>query len=236
MSESLPPKVELGLIPARGGSVGLPGKNIKALGELPLIAWTIRSALRSGSFERVAVSTDDTAIAECALAAGAEVPFMRPAHLANDTASSLDVVQHAIHELGCKQSIGLLQPTSPFRSASHIRQAVARFLEDDAPALISVVEAKPLEWSMMLGRGGLLTRASPADSQPTRRQDAPSLVQPNGATYLVRVDALQDAGSFTPAGTIGFRMSKIDSLDIDDAEDFALAEAVVAGGLRAVDP
>lgn len=236
MSDSLSPKVELGLIPARGGSVGLPGKNIKALGDVPLIAWTIRSALRSGCFERVAVSTDDPAIAECARVAGAEVPFVRPAHLASDTASSLGVVQHAIQELGCEQSIGLLQPTSPFRSANHIRQAVARFFEDDLPALISVVDAKPLEWSMRFGTGGILTKVNPADNNPTRRQDASSLVQPNGALYLVRVQAMEDARSFTPPGTVGFRMSKIDSLDIDDADDFALAEAVVVGGLRTVDP
>lgn len=236
MTDASRPLAELAIIPARGGSVGLPGKNIKHLGGVPLIAWTVISALRSGCFKRVVVSTDHSAIAKCAEAAGAEVPFMRPAHLANDTASSLDVVRHAIEELRCEQSIGLLQPTSPFRSAEHIRQAMKQFYERGAPALVSVVAAKPLEWSMSLDEGGILARALPNSGRPNRRQDSAALVQPNGALYLVQVDALIEERSFTPEGAIGYEMGKIDSIDIDDAEDFDLAKAIVASGLRAVDP
>lgn len=236
MNDSLARIAEIALIPARGGSVGLPGKNTRLLGDLPLIAWTIRSALRSECFKRVVVSTDDPGIAECAEAAGAEVPFMRPAHLASDTASSLDVVQHAIEELGCEQSIGLLQPTSPFRAAKHIQQAISLFHDSGAPALLSVAAAKPLEWSMSLGEGGILAHALPDSGRPNRRQDAAALVQPNGALYLVQVDALIEKRSFTPEGAIGYEMGKIDSIDIDDAEDFELARAIVASGVRAVDP
>ena len=225
--------LECAIIPARGGSRGLPGKNIRPLGGLPLIAWTIRAALASDAFARVIVSTEDAAIAEAARDAGAEVPFLRPAELATDTATSRDVVLHALEELSASKRFALLQPTSPFRNAEHIRQAAGQAAMLDRGTLISVMAAKPASWLLSKGSDGALRPALNRSAAP-RRQDEADLLQPNGAMYFHDADEYRRA---VPAGVRvqGFMMGTIDSLDIDTAEDFALAEAVVGAGLRTVD-
>lgn len=227
-------KLGLAIIPARGGSVGLPGKNIRPLGGRPLIAWTVRAALVSGCFDRVIVSTDSEEIAAAALDAGAEVPFLRPAQLATGEARSADVVRHALDQVRPVDKFALLQPTSPFRSAQHIRSALAVLEKSRASSLVSVCSGKPLQWHYHLSEGALLQPVSAA-GRVNKRQDAQPIFSPNGAIYMCDVAAFRAADSFFLADTVGFEMNHIDSLDIDDPTDFDLASAVVEQGLRAID-
>lgn len=227
--------IDLAIIPARGGSVGLPGKNIRLLGGLPLIAWTVRAALASSRFLRVVVDTDDEDIAAVGKACGAEVPFLRPAYLATSTTSSADVVRHCLDRLAVDRDFALLQPTSPFRCARHLRDAVDQYRQSGAPSVIGVTNGKPVEWALTVGEGGVLSSAFERAAEVARRQDATPVVMPNGALYLTSSAKFRDCGSFRPAGAAGYLMGMIDSIDIDTAEDFAVAEAVVAAGLRGVD-
>jgi CMP-N-acetylneuraminic acid synthetase len=208
------------VIPARGGSVRLPRKNVRLFMGRPLIAWTIRAALDCGVMDRVIVSTDDPEIAEAAVAAGAEVPFLRPAHLATSEATSMDVVLHLLDALAlAPDHVTLLQPTSPLRGADDIRDAHAMALDGGAPGVVSVTPFdKP--WPVLRrldGTGWLTAPSEPIEGPPTHML--------NGAIYHVRRSALLESGSFTPAGTVGFVMSADRSVDIDTATDWALAEA-----------
>lgn len=227
--------IDLALIAARAGSEGVPGKNIADLGGVPLIAWTIRAALASGLFERVIVSTDAAGIAAAALAAGAEVPFLRPAHLATSEARSVDVVRHALDATGTQGRFALLQPTSPFRNAGHLREAAARFDASPAASLVSVVKGKPLPWQFSMDAEGRMTRVAADAGLVHRRQNAAPLHTPNGALYLCHADRFRADETLFFNDTRGYAMSQIDSLDIDDPEDLALARAVVGQGLRRID-
>lgn len=166
----------LGLIPARGGSKGIPRKNIKLLAGKPLIAWTIEAALDSSCFARLIVSTDDAEIASVARQYGAEVPFLRPAELASDAASSMDVVLHGLDWLAqAAQSLPglvmLLQPTSPLRTPEDIQAAITLQTEKNAEAVVSVCEAAhPVQWLRRLGPEGELLPYQ-TDPELSRRQD-----------------------------------------------------------------
>jgi CMP-N-acetylneuraminic acid synthetase len=227
--------LDLALIPARGGSVGLPGKNIRPLGGVPLIGWTIRAAIASDVFARVVVSTDDRAIAEAARYWGAEVPFMRPEELAGPAATSDSVIAHALASLDVTGSFALLQPTSPFRSAEHLRNAAQLFASADQPGLVSVGRGKPLAWLRRVNHRGHLTTLIETAESPSRRQDAESIVHPNGAIYMVSARTFRERAGMPRDGQLAYRMGLIDSLDIDEFEDFEFAEAVVASGLREID-
>lgn len=227
--------IDLAIITARGGSVGLPGKNIRLLGGVPLIAWTVRAALASSRFLRVVVDTDDEGIAAAGKAFGAEVPYLRPACLATSAASSADVVRHCLDRLAVDRDFALLQPTSPFRCARHLREAVDQYRQSGAPSVIGVTSGKPVEWALTIGEGGVLSSAVDRATEVARRQDATPVVMPNGALYVTSSAKFRDGGSFRPTGTVGYLMGMIDSIDIDTAEDFAVAEAVVATRLRSID-
>lgn len=224
--------IDVAIIPARGGSKGLPGKNIIELGGRPLIVWTIDSALQSGIFNRVIVSTDNDEIAETARLAGAELPFLRPADLATATAASAEVVLHALDFLDIQGSFALLQPTSPFRSAQDLRAAAALCNSANATSLISVAPSKPLSWAFTMEESGRLSRALKDGPVPTRRQDAPQTVTPNGAIYIQSASEFRTSHAFLGANTIGYKMNQIASLDIDDAVDLQIARAIVAAGLH----
>ncbi len=221
------------VIPARSGSKGLPGKNIKPLGDLPLLGWTAEALQHSGLREaRTLLSTDDAAIAGVGRTCGLEVPFLRPAVLADDTASSLDVVLHALDWLADKTAetpafVLLLQPTSPFRPPSAIDRAWAMLTADTT--LDAVVGTQAIHRSpgtlFLPDAGGRIRPLGTADTV-TRRQDIPSLVTPNGALYLIRSDTLRKSGSFFPPATAALPMDAVSSLDIDDATDWAMAEAL----------
>lgn len=225
--------MRIAILTARGGSKGLPGKNVRVLGRLPLIAWTVLAARASGVFDRVILSTDDDAIAEAGSAVGAEVPFRRPEDLASDTAASLDVVRHAVDALGLTDEAGvaLLQPTSPFRSARHIREAAA--LWENGP-VVSMRGGKPVSWSFEITDEGCVRPAVP-DRAADRRQAGPRIVLPNGGLYMTSARRVRAGEAFIGEATRAYLMGEIDSLDIDTPEDFELAEAVVAAGLRRPD-
>ena len=220
----------LGLIPARGGSKGLPGKNIRPLGGRPLIAWTIQAALEASEVSRVLVSTDDPDIAAAAAAAGAEVPALRPAELARDDTAAMDVVRHALDAWASpdEQEVALLQPTSPLRTAEDIDGCVRERRRLGAPICVSVCEAdKPPWWIFSLDAHA---RLEPFMERPaaTRRQDLPPAYALNGAVYTAAVDALRGLDRFVTPDTAAYVMAKSRSVDIDDAVDFALAEALMA--------
>lgn len=223
----------LGLITARGGSKRLPGKNLRPLGGLSLIARTVEAARGCARIDRVVISTDDEAIAAEARKYGAEVPFMRPPELAGDEASSIDVVLHALDWLAANQgyrpgAVVLLQPTSPLRTVKHLTQAIEQ-LERQQPAasVVGVTQARPAAWLYVESASRGLSPLFEKGAVPPLPQGA-SLVIPNGAIYVAAVDFVRAHRGFVGPGTEAFRMSARDSIDIDTAEDFSLAEALIA--------
>ena len=223
--------IDVAVIPARGGSKRLPGKNVRNLGGKPLIAWTVEAALSSGCFKRVVVSTDDDLIAATAKDAGAEIPFVRPNKLASDTATSMDVVLHALDQLGWPDSFAMLQPTSPLRTSTHIKEATSKFAASGADALISVSVGSPASWLFEIDSNGQLSKLLHGGIE-THSQNAKLVCSPNGAIYFYKTQAFLNCGSFIPPSTTAFEMSFIDSLDIDDFDDFLLVEWIVDKGLR----
>jgi len=168
----------LAIITARGGSKGVPRKNIRVLGSKPLIAWTIEAALRSIDSMRLIVSTDNAEIAEVSREYGAEIPFLRPVELAGDTSTSVSAVLHAVvwlaeHENYRPDLILLLQPTSPFRSSQDIDSSLKLQRENAADAVVSVTpNLRPLQWLRKIDEQGMLVDAPINDTIARRRQDA----------------------------------------------------------------
>lgn len=221
------------LIPARKGSKGLPGKNGLPLAGRPLIVWSIAAARAVPAIDRIVVSTDDETLVGPCRAAGADVPFLRPAALAGDTASSLDVALHAADTLGWPDDavLVLLQPTSPLRRPEDIAACLDRMAGAGADSCISVAEAPvPLTWYQTIDPAGRLRPAVPGVEKAPRRQDAPTWVVPNGAVYAIRIGALRAAGGFVTSQTVAHVMPAERSVDIDDRLDFALAETLVERG------
>lgn len=228
------------LLPARGGSKGLPGKNIKPLAGKPLIAWTIEAARQSLAVERIVVSTDDEAIMACARDWGAEVPFRRPQSLASDTAEAVDVALHFLDWLatdlgGLPSWLVLLQPTSPLRRAADIDGALSLAMARDADAVIAVCPARPHPyWSKSLDEEGRLRAWLPETMSVVQRQALPPLYVPNGAVYGIRPEVLRAARTFAPANTVAWIMPESRSIDIDSAWDFLLADFVLGNPHAAV--
>ncbi len=232
------PKV-LGVVTARGGSKGIPGKNIKLLLGKPLIAYTIEAAKASGVLDRLILSTDDPAIAEVAKKYGCEAPFMRPAEYATDTASHLGVLQHAVQWL--KENEGyepdyvmILQPTSPLRQAFHIKEAVELIIKTGADSALSVAEIpesfNPAN-AMVVGEDGMLRLFSgnPVRKRIARRQDRPRAYWSIGMLYLFKTSLLFDPKE---PNFYGDRVAPyvVDSkyvVDINVPEDWERAEAAL---------
>ena len=182
----------LGIIAARGGSKAIPRKNLAVLANKPLIAWTVEVAIQSDSLDRLVISTDDPEIAEVGKKLGAEVPFLRPGELATDTATSMDVILHAIRWFDENESyrpdyILLLQPTSPLRTVTDIHRSIELVLAKRADSVVSVCETRqhPL-WMKGVNEEGKLVDLYPQSATPTRRQDLQPLFALNGAIYLGR--------------------------------------------------
>lgn len=217
-----------GLITARGGSKGLPGKNTRPLRGKPLLTYTVEAALKA-DLDDVVLSTDDPAIAAAGRAAGARVPFMRPNALATDEATTLDVILHAAGALDLTDDdiICLLQPTSPLRTAQDLRDALKLYQTHRAPVIGVVRATKPLSWLHALSPEGRLT---PRFEQPTasRRQLAEELFWPNGAIYVASLEQWR-AGDLM-RGAIPHEMPPERSVDIDTLTDFLLAELLLSSG------
>ena len=222
----------LALIPARAGSKRLPKKNIMPLGGLPLIAWTIKSAREAQLDMDVMVSTESEEIANIALEHGAEVPFMRPGALAQDTSSSFEVIDYTLKTLAKSgrhyDYLMLLQPTSPFRQSHHIEQAYLMLKRLSANAVVSVTELDhPVEWSMNLPESNSLDDFiyHHLDQLKTRSQDLPKRYRLNGAISCGQVKALLSNQTFyVPCGTYAYKMEPQYSVDIDTPTDFQYAE------------
>lgn len=221
----------IAIVPARGGSKGLPGKNIKNLCGKPLIAYTLEAALKSKEIERVIVSTDSQEIASIAKQYGAEVPFLRPACLAEDESSAVDVYLHAVEYLMnlSGQSIpkfAVLLPTVPLRDENEIDAAVRMFKEKDATTLISVVEADvPVSWYYCMDETGTVRNAGFDTINVMRnRQKNSKYYIPNGAIYILDYQLLKKERTYYSKNTLGYTMSKEKSVDIDTIDDFEYAE------------
>lgn len=224
----------LGLITARGGSRGLPRKNIRPLGGRPLIAWTIEAARQSAYIDRIVLSTDDAEIAEIAQEWGCDVPFTRPPELATSEARSIDVVRHALASLAQAYTyLVLLQPTSPLRSSEDIDACLRLCEERAAPACVSVTDVEmPPHWMYSIGPDGLLSPFLCDRPRLSRRQDAPSLVGLNGAVFVAQIDWLGDNDDFVGSNTVAYRMPPERSVDIDSEFDFLCADALVKRNLE----
>lgn len=217
----------IAIIPARGGSKGLPGKNIRPLNGKPLIAYAVEAALRSNHVDRVIISTDDEEIARVAVQYGAELPFMRPAELASDTALAVDNYIYTIGKL--EQESGsiidafvVLQPTSPLRIAEDIDGAVELFEKKNADSVISYTqEAHPISWHKYLDEEGRFIDILNANIN--NRQDNRVSYYPNGAVYVFRTSMIRERKYYTDS-SYAYIMPRIRSVDIDFIEDFEYAE------------
>lgn len=219
------------LIPARGGSKGLPGKNTRLLCGKPLIAHTIEAALQCSQIHEVYVSTDDPAIADVAEASGACVPFLRPLELATDSAQALDVIRHFLdwyrREHGeWPEVFVLLQPTSPLRQSRHIAQALEQYQRLPKPAsVVSVSPEKPLAWQGTMDAKGKLIRY--AEIETTNRQESIQNYSINGAIYCTSPWQVYESG-FLHGSVYAMVMPKAESIDIDTVFDFQVAEMLMA--------
>ncbi len=226
----------LALIPARGGSKSIPGKNLSELAGRPLIAWTIEAALKAITCDRTVVSTDSQDVSNAAREAGAEVPFVRPTEISGDEVPALEVIRHAVDELGkhdgwCADLVVYLQPTSPFRRAEHIDGAVRQFLEKRPDVLVSVVRV-PHAFSpdsLLVRENDEIRNYIPQKAQMLRRQNKPLYWARNGPALLVATtEHFKTKDSIYSGRTCGYEMSALDSIDIDEAGDLFLARALAA--------
>lgn len=226
----------LGIVPARGGSKGIPRKNLADVCGRPLIAWSIetgRELLASGVLARCIVSTDDEEIASVARSFGADVPFLRPAEAATDKAKALAYVLHALDALAAQgehyDAVMILQPTSPRRDAAKIAEAVVRFEKSDSDSLISCYQEDYINDLVMYvdqGDGTLLPK-NPQHNKGVRRQEHGSVMVRNGALYVTRVPYLKETGQLVCDHPILLAMRKIDSIDVDTPDDLEILRAVL---------
>lgn len=221
----------IAIIPARGGSKGLPGKNIRLLGGKPLIVHTIECALKSNSITRVVISTDSTEIANISLKYGAEVPFLRPDYLATDNAKAIDNYKYTIRRLSEIyneeiDSFVVLQPTSPLRIPQDIDNAISLFNNKNADSVISYTEeAHPISWHKFLDDTGRLINIF--DDTIANRQELRKSYYPNGAIYVFKRSIIEHDLYYTNK-TFAYVMPRNRSIDIDYIEDFQYAEFLLS--------
>lgn len=221
----------LGIITARGGSKGIPGKNIKLLGGMPLLSYVANDALSSKSIARIVISTDDPEIAKVAKSLGIEVPFMRPAELAQDHTPSIAVIKHCIEfflEKGEQfDAICLLQPTSPFKPVGFIDECSEEFIRSKADCLISVLPVphhiNP-HWVFEEDNSGLLKIATGENALIPRRQELPPAYYRDGSVYLFKVDNILKENTIVH-GDISFKISdEAYYCNLDTIDDWKKAE------------
>jgi N-acylneuraminate cytidylyltransferase/CMP-N,N'-diacetyllegionaminic acid synthase len=222
----------LGLIPARSGSKGIPGKNIRLLKGKPLICYTIEVALTSKYLNRTIISTDSDEIAAIAREANAEVPFIRPAHLADDNIPMYDVMVHAVHEMKkidwMPDILVLLQPTSPFRTVTHLDEAIEKFQKSSSTCLVSVKKVKENPYWMKSLKNGYLHSFLEDEPFIHSRQSLPVIYYPNGAIFIWKTDYLLSSTQQLPKDTTPFEMDVLSSLDLDEEIDWLFAEFLLS--------
>ena len=222
----------IAVIPARSGSKGLPDKNIRTFLGKPLIAYTIKAALDSGLFDQVIVSTDSKEYAHISEEFGALVPKLRSPELSGDEVGSWDVVREVVSWVneseyrGTIDTVCLLQPTSPARTAQDIIDAYALYADKAAKCVVSVCEEDhPVEWSRRLGADGEMAAFANPESM-MRRQDLQPSYRVNGAIYILSKNRLDDTENLYASDCYGYKMPRERSIDIDDIYDFVAAEAI----------
>lgn len=223
----------LGIVPARGGSKGIPGKNVRPLGGKPLLAWTAEAALAARRLSRVVLTTDDERIAEVGRACGLEVPFLRPAELARDETPTLPVLQHAVAELeraGDRfDAVCLLQPTSPFRRPEDVDGCIELLESAGLDAVISVLPVPPEHnphWVYLRDGEGLLRLATGEEQPIPRRQELPPAFHRDGTVYVTRRDVLM-AGNSIYGKRLGGYLIEAPSVNLDTLDDWEQAERLV---------
>lgn len=226
----------LGLVPARGGSKGVPGKNIRPLGGRPLLAWTAEVAREARSLARLVLSTDSEEIAAVGREHGLEVPFLRAPDLARDDTPTLPVVVDALQRLESDgdrfDAVCLLQPTHPFRRPEEIDRAVELLGSSDADAVVSVLPLPTRHhpfWAYLQAPDGSLRLAvespgHPAEAPPPRRQELPPAVHREGSLYLTRRDVVMERGTLYGDRLLGLTLPGGPRVDIDTEDDFRAAE------------
>lgn len=226
----------LALIPARGGSKGLPRKNLRELCGRSLLAWSIAAARASSVVTRIVVSSDDREILERAEELGADVPFVRPASLAEDETPGVAVLHHAAEQLPEYDVIVVLQPTSPLRSREDVDGCARIVVDRRAAAAVTVTTVdKPPHWMYEMDEGGTL-RPFLDTEKISRRQDAPDLYRLNGAVYAIRRPTLMESEALVPEGCHGYVMPAERSLDIDTELDLAFAEVLMSRRIKTARP
>jgi CMP-N-acetylneuraminic acid synthetase len=225
----------LGIVPARGGSKGVPGKNVRPLAGRTLLEYTARAARESGVLDRVILSTDSAEIADTGRRAGLDVPFMRPVMLASDDTPMLPVIQHALESLArdgwSPDMIVLLQPTSPLRRPDHIRAAVTTLRDTKADSVVTVVEI-PRHLSpdyVMRIDGGRLQPFLPEGARVTRRQDARPAYSRDGTVYAFWRATIERFGGIYGEDCRPLLIDARESLSIDSPADWDAAERLLAG-------
>lgn len=224
----------LGVITARGGSKGLPRKNLREVAGRTLLERTIAAGRAARTIDRLILSSDDPETIQAATLLGCEVPFIRPEGLARDDTRSIDVVHHALAAIPeAYDLIVLLQPTSPLRTGENVDAAVALCARQAAPACVAVCRAdKPPQWTYRLDARLGLHPVLPDAPGAARRQDLPLYYVVNGAVYVARCDWIRDRDGFVGPGTVAYVMPKERSLDVDAEIDLVIAEAVERWLLR----
>ncbi len=225
-------KKVLAIVPARGGSKGLPGKNIRELCGKPLIAWSIDAARDSAYIDEVVVSTDSDEIAEISRQYGASVPFMRPPELATDTADSMGAINHAIdyYEQRGKHFdlIAVIEPTSPLREAQDIDASILKLVNENAGSIVSVCLAETTHPAFMFHLDGCrLVTSSGKPFKTMRRQDLDPAYFLEGSVYISTYEALAREGDFIHENTIAYVVPKWKSPEIDDMVDLLLIETIM---------
>ena len=220
------------VIPARGGSKGLPGKNCKLLNGKPLIHYSIEAALRMTSADHICVSTDDLQTKKVVEEIGIRVPFLRPPELAADATPMEDVLHHAITFYEGQNilydTIALLQPTSPLRRVGDIEKALSVY-RADVDMVMSVYETKANPYYVLFEEvDGFLVKSKEGYFQT--RQTAPKVFQANGAIYLINVKSLKDKSMKQFSRVIKTEMEELNSVDIDTPLDFVYCEFLISGG------
>ena len=225
------------IVPARAGSKGLPGKNVRLLGGRPLLTWPISAALESSYVDRIIISTDSQGYADIAVAAGADAPFLRPLELASDHSPSIDFIIHALDELAQSGDhydwLLLLEPTSPLTEAGDVDAAIAMLAAADGQAEsvvgVTAMESQHPAYSVTRRPDG---RIAPLQGQRfadmPRRQDLNPVFNLDGSLYLSTVAALRRERSFCHDRTLGYVSSQEKALEVDSLTDFICIEALLA--------
>lgn len=223
----------IAIIPARGGSKELPGKNIKIINGKPLIAWTIETALSSNYIKDIIISTDDKKIASIAESYGGKVPFLRPSELAQDNSKAIDNYICTLEKLHddfnfVEDEFIVLHPTSPLRLTDDIDSAIELFYKKRAESVISVTKLKhPIQWMVRINKNKTLYSFFDKDLLEKNRQEFSKVYIPNGAIYILKYSLIKEKHTYYSARTYAYIMPPERSIDIDNSLDFEIAELLL---------